>query len=379
MAKVIVLGAGLVGRAMAVDLAKSHAVTAVDISTSALQAFENEKNIDTAVADISNPKTLKNLVADFDLVIGSVPGFMGFATVKTVIEAKKNIVDISFFPEDAFELDALAKENGVIAAVDCGVAPGMSNVTLGYHNKRMKIDRFMCYVGGLPKTRTRPYEYKAPFSPSDVLEEYKRPARLVEKGAVVTKPALSEPEFLDFPDIGTLEAFNSDGLRSLIHTMDIPNMVEKTMRYPGHRQLMETFRDSGFFSNEPLEINGVNIRPIDLTSKLLFDEWKLHPGDEELTVMKIIIEGLEEDEAVSYQYDLLDRYDPKTETSSMARTTGYTCTAVADLVLNGDFDRVGINPPEFIGSDAGCYNKIFQYLEDRGVIYHKTKKKLNLY
>ncbi len=376
MAKIIVLGAGLVGRAMAIDLAKTHDTTSVDIDASALAALQKNFNIDAIQADLSDAAAVKRLVADYDLVVGAVPGFMGFATVKAVIEAGVNIVDISFFPEDAFELDALAKEKGVVAAVDCGVAPGMSNLILGYHNARMKIDRFRCYVGGLPKVRTKPYEYKAPFSPIDVIEEYTRPARLVENGAVVTKPALSEPESLDFDDIGTLEAFNTDGLRTLLVTMDIPNMAEKTLRYPGHRELLAILRDSGFFSRTPIDVGGAKIRPIDMTTKLLFPAWKLAPGEEELTVMKIAVEGLENDQSKIYTYDLLDRYDPATQTSSMARTTGYTCTAVANLVLDGDFAKPGINPPEFIGRDAGCYKKIFDYLQVRGIHYHKQERTL---
>jgi len=89
--------------------------------------------------------------------------------------------------------------------------------------------------------------------------------------------------------------------------------------------------------------------------------------------MKIIIEGLENEQPRRYTYDLLDHYDETTQTSSMARTTGYTCTAIVDLVLNGDFQRIGISPPEFIGSDEGCYNNIFQYLKARGIHYQKSR------
>jgi len=370
MAKIIVLGAGLVGRAMAIDLAKKHDTTSVDRNADALAGLP-ALGINAVQADISDSNRLKNLIADYDLVIGAVPGFMGFETVKAVIEAGKNIVDISFFPEDAFELDELAKEKQVIACVDCGVAPGMSNLILGYHNKRMKVDQFRCYVGGLPQERIKPYEYKAPFSPIDVIEEYTRPARLAEKGAVVIREALSDPEFIDIAGVGTLEAFNTDGLRSLLQTMDIPDMAEKTMRYPGHRELMQIFRDSGFFSNKAIDINGASIRPIDLSTRLLFSEWKLNPGDKELTAMQIMVEGLENDQPKRYRYDLLDKYNEQTQTSSMARTTGYTCTGVAELVINGDFKRVGINPPEFIGADESCYNKIFQHLKARNVIYKR--------
>lgn len=156
---------------------------------------------------------------------------MGFCTLKTVIECGKDIVDISFFPEDPFKLDQLAKEKKVTAVVDCGVAPGCSNLILGYMASILDvIESFSCYVGGLPRIRTWPYEYKTPFSPSDVIEEYNRPARLVDNGKVVTQPALSEVELIDLPGVGTLEAFNTDGLRTLIRTMKVPCMKEKTMR-----------------------------------------------------------------------------------------------------------------------------------------------------
>ncbi len=207
-----------------------------------------------------------------DIVAGCVPGFLGFNMLKTVIEEKIHIADISFFPEDAFELDHLAKKNNVIAITDVGVAPGMSNIIYGYHYKRMKVDSFECMVGGLPVVRTWPYEYKAPFSPIDVIEEYTRPARFIRDGKMIVKEALSDPELLNFNGIGTLEAFNSDGLRSLIKTMPCNNMMERTLRYPGHIDYMRVLRETGFFSYEPIDVKGVQVRPIDMTSRLLFSE-----------------------------------------------------------------------------------------------------------
>ena len=104
-------------------------------------------------------------------------------------------------------------------------------------------------------------------------------------------PALSEPELMEFAEVGTLEAFNSDGLRSLIRTMpDIPNMIERTLRYPGHIELMRVLRETGFFSKEAILVKGQAIRPIDLTSQLLFPMWKLEQEEEEFTVMRVIIE-----------------------------------------------------------------------------------------
>ncbi|MBI9045996.1 MAG: saccharopine dehydrogenase NADP-binding domain-containing protein [Anaerolineaceae bacterium] len=367
--KVIVLGAGLVGNAMAIDLNHQFEVTAVDLNMEPLTRLKNEYQIHTLQADLSDENTLKELISGFDLVIGAVPGFMGYKTLKLVIEAGKDIVDISFFPEDPFSLDALAKEKQVTAIMDCGVAPGMGNIILNYHNQRMQVETYKCFVGGLPVIREWPFEYKAVFSPIDVIEEYIRPARYVENGNTIIREALSDPELIHFDQIGTLEAWNSDGLRTLIETMQIPDMIEKTLRYPGTIEYLRVLRESGFFSYDEIEVNGNMIRPIDLTSKLLFPKWKLKPGESDLTVMKIHIDGIEKGMPKSYTYDLLDYYDKQSDTISMARTTGYTATAAANLVLNGKFDQKGLCPPEYLGADEENFRFILDYLGERGVKY----------
>lgn len=368
MAKIIVLGAGLVGGVMAKDLAKNHEVASVDFNEDALRPL-SEFGIHTIHADLSNSSTIERLISDYDLVIGAVPGFMGYETLETVIKAGKNIVDISFFPEDPFDLDELAKEMGVIAVMDCGVAPGMGNVILGHHNSLMEISDYECLVGGLPEIREWPYEYKAVFSPIDVIEEYIRPARYVQHSKLITKEALSDTELIEFNGVGTLESWNSDGLRSLIDTMPhIPNMIEKTLRYPGCVEYLKVLRASGFFSYDEIEVGGKMIKPIDLTAKLLFPKWQLKDGEKDFTVMRIRISGKEDGQEVSYEYYLLDKY--QNGTISMARTTGYTCTAVANLVLGGQYAKIGISPPEYLGDH---FEFIKSYLEERDVNYSVTK------
>jgi saccharopine dehydrogenase-like NADP-dependent oxidoreductase len=249
----------------------------------------------------------------------------------------------------------------------------MGNIILGHHHKKMKVHKYECLVGGLPVVREWPYEYKAVFSPIDVIEEYTRPARYVQNGMMVVKEALSDPELINFPEIGTLESWNSDGLRSLITTMpEIPDMIEKTLRYPGCIEYLRVLRESGFFSYDPVEVNGVQVRPIDVTARLLFPKWKLKPGEEEFTVMRIKIAGEESGVEKNYQYDLFDRTDIATGTLSMARTTGYTCTAVVNLVLEKKFNRLGISPPEFVGETEGCLGFTLDYLRARNVIYNVT-------
>lgn len=368
--KVVVLGAGLVGKAMAVDLAANFEVTSVDLNPEALKELEKQ-GIKTMKADLSDLGQLASLIKPFDLVVGAVPGFMGLQTARTVIEAGKNMVDISFFPEDPFQLDDLAKKNNVTIVTDCGVAPGMGNIILGYHNKRMKITNYECLVGGLPAVREWPYEYKAVFSPIDVIQEYIRPARYVQNGETVIREALSDTELVHFPGVGTLESWNSDGLRSLIQTMpDIPNMIEKTLRYPGCVEYLRVLRETGFFSYDEIEVNGMKVRPVDVTAKLLFPKWKLKPGEEEFTVMRIRIAGDENGRHKKYEYNLLDRTDKKTSTLSMARTTGYTCTAAVNLVMDNKFTRKGICPPEYLGEDESDFRFVVDYLAKRGVHYN---------
>ncbi len=366
--KITVLGAGMVGRAIAADLSTQFEVTSADLSAQNLEQIKKSHGVKTRKVDFANTKQIQQAVAEADLVVGAVPGFLGFNMLRAVIEAKKNIVDISFFPEDPFALDKLARQNKVTAIVDCGVAPGMDNVILGYHHERMQVDRFLCLVGGLPVERNMPWQYKAPFSPVDVIEEYTRPARLVEGGKIVTKPALSEPEFLHFDNIGTLEAFNTDGLRTLLK-LDIKDMAERTLRYPGHIDLMKTLRDAGFFSSEAIEVKGYKVRPVDVAGKILFPQWKYEEGEEDYTIMRVEVEGRENGKKKKYTYELFDRYDKSTKTSSMARTTGYTATAAVHLLANGIFKTKGIIAPETLGANEDCFNAMFDYLKKRGVIY----------
>ena len=374
MKNITVLGAGMVGSVMAKDLAENYNVTSVDLFEENLSPLK-QYGIHTLATDITDSEELRKALKKANLVIGAVPGFMGYNTLKTVITEGKNVVDISFFDEDPFLLDSLAKDNNVTAIIDCGVAPGMGNIILGHYAAKYKVESYKCMVGGLPFERTLPYQYKAPFSPIDVLEEYTRPARIVEKGQVVIKDALSEPEYVFVKGIGTLEAFNTDGLRTLIRTMKVPNMSEKTFRYPGHLEVIKALRDTGFFSREFIDLGSHKVRPIDLTAKLLFPLWKEKPGEKEFTVMEIIISAAAPEGRVEITASLFDEGDRKKNISSMARTTGYTCTAAAELILQGEITAMGIIPPEALGKEEGVYRKFLRYLEERNVRYNFNESK----
>ncbi|MBN1640663.1 MAG: saccharopine dehydrogenase family protein [Anaerolineae bacterium] len=372
--KITILGAGRVGSAIARDLAAdpTFQVTVVDRDAGALDRACSQAPLQPHVCDLASGYALRQALAEADLAVSAVPGHMGFATLEHVIRAGVDVVDISFFAEDPFLLDALARERGVTAVVDCGVAPGLCNILAGHVAASLDtLSSYLCYVGGLPQVRQWPFEYAAVFSPLDVIEEYTRPARLVENGQLAVRPALSDLELIDMPEIGTLEAFNTDGLRTLLRTLDCPSMREKTLRYPGHAERMRVFRESGFFDREPVQIGEQAVRPIDLTAHLLARAWTLvDPRD--LTVLRVVIGGTQGGQQRTYTYDLLDRYDAASGASAMARTTGYTCAIVARQLARGLFRPGGVCAPETLGRRADCYEDLLAGLAARGVTLRET-------
>lgn len=374
MKSAVVLGCGLVGATISRDLAEDGQleVTGADIDARRLKELEADKRVRTLRADLSSPQKLRELMKDFDVVVGALPSRLGRMALEAVIEVGRPYCDISFMAEDALELDERARERGVTAVVDCGVAPGLANLAIGHSRALLdELSRVVYYVGGLPKARRWPYAYKAPYAPADVLEVYTRPARMRENGRLVVKPALSEQELIDFPLVGTLEGFNTDGLRSLLQTVQVPNMKEKTLRYPGHAELMRVFAKTGLFSHEPLQVEGVQVSPMAVTSQLLFKQWALGPDELEFTVLRVEVEGTTGDKRERHTYELYDEYDVPTKTSSMARTTGFPCSIVTKLLVSGEVSQPGVLPPELLACPEG---KVFDHMREelarRGIELH---------
>ena len=370
MTRVLVLGGGMIGSAVAFDLARDAAldVTVADASAGRLSAVVARTGVRTVQADLSQPHAIGALAADYDLLVGALPSVIGYQTMTAVIDAARNYVDISFMAEDALALDAQARAQGVTVVADCGIAPGVSNMMVGFASTRLDAcERVDIAVGGLPRERRWPYEYKAGFAPSDVIEEYVRPSRVVEGGRVVTRPALSDVELIDVDGVGTLEAFVTDGLRSLVGTVRSVSMQERTLRYPGHAMLMRVLRESGFFSREPIDVGGQRVRPLDVTSALLFPQWTFADGEADLTVMRVVVEGRAAGADARYEWQLLDRYDPATGLRSMSRTTGFAAAIVARLVARGAFRRPGVCAPEAIGAQEGLLGEVISELRNRGI------------
>ena len=376
--RVAVLGGGLIGSVVASDLSKDEGLEVVvfDSNPEVVDKLGKCSAFKTFTKDLSKERSVQNLLKDFDIAIGAVPGFLGMKIIREVIEAGKNAVDISFSESDYFVMDKIAKERNLTILIDCGVAPGMSNI-LSYSlvQEFDFVESLSIFVGGLPQVRRLPYQYQIVFSPIDVIEEYTRPARVVENGKVVIKEALSEIELIDFPGIGTLEAFNTDGLRSLIRTMNVPNMREKTLRYPGHADKIRLLRDSGFFSKETIDVKEVKVKPIDVTARLLFPLWQMKETDKDFTAMRVNASGMKNGKRKNVSYELLDYYNEESETTSMARTTAFPAAIMARMILNGKFKFKGICPPEYISENKEVFSELLFELQERGVFFKKVDLK----
>jgi saccharopine dehydrogenase-like NADP-dependent oxidoreductase len=369
VSEIVVLGAGRIGQAMARDLAVEPGgrVRVADQSRASLERLADAP-VEPVVADLSDPRVLRELVAGADLAVGALSSAIGFRALETIVSTGVDYVDVSFFEEDPLVLDEAARGAGSTAVVDAGLAPGLSNLIAGHLVSAWEsVESFDCCVGGLPVERRLPWEYAAPFAPVDVLAEYLRPARRVEGGRIVVEPALSGLRELDLPEVGRLESFDTDGLRTLLTTLPIPSMREQTLRYPGHAEKVSLLRASGFLASEPVEVAGTQVRPIDVAARLLREAWRLHPEDADLAVLRVVVEGRRDGQAVRETWDLLDRKDPATGLSAMARTTGFTCTSIARRVVAGEFSRPGVSAPEHVGQVPGCFEEVISDLRRRGI------------
>ena len=381
MQSMIILGAGMVGGVMAEDLIadEGREVAIIDVSTERLARVESRTSgaVHTIEADCGDASLIKRIVKDYDMVLGALPSRFGFATLDAILDLGKHYCDISFMPEDAWELDEKAVAAGVIAVVDCGVAPGMSNLQAGLAARHLdpchSID---IMVGGIPRDPKPPWNYKAGFSPFDVVEEYLRPSRIIENGEMVIKDALSEPELLEFEGVGTLEAFNTDGLRSLAETIKVPMMRERTMRYPGHRDLALAMRETGLFDETPIEVNGAMVTPREVTCRQLFKAWSYDQGEADLTVMRVIGEGEIDGVAKRLTWDLLDFYDPEKDQTSMSRTTAFPCTLCARMVEQGLIDEPGVYSMERLAHRDDVVGNLLEGMQARGVTYREKRESL---
>ena len=373
--KVIVLGSGKIGSVMAKDFSKTGAkITMSDISLDRAEKAAQEIGADYTEIDTADYPDLVRKLQEFDLVLGALPGDYGFPALKAAIEARKNMVDVSFTPEEPLTLNKDSKDAGTTIIPDCGVAPGLSNLLVGYSASRLdKVEKAEIMVGGIPEILVPPLDYTITWSADGLIDEYIRDVNIIQEGKKIQVPALSGLENIQFPDVGTLEAFYTDGLRSLASSFpDVDNMYEKTLRYPGHVEKIKLIKELGFFSEDPVTVLGSEVTPKLVTARLLERSlWKPEIGD--LLAMMIEVTGIKNGKKKGFKLTVLEYQDHETGISAMARTTAYTASIVAGLLADGYVKEKGVIPMEKLGQDHSFVKKLFSELSKRDVEIRETE------
>lgn len=344
---ILVLGAGNVGEAIAYDLHEDFEVHAGDVDEDKLKNIE--KYAETEIIDASADRELKERMKDFDLIICSLPGRFGFRTVKKAIEAGVDIVDVSFMPEDPLQLNDEARRNDVTAVVDAGFGPGISNVLMGRIAEELSgIKDCKIRIGGLPKKKVPPLYYKLTWSPYDLIEEYIRDARVIRDGKIVSLDPFEEISGVELAG-HSFEEFYSDGLRTLLHTIDAGDMEETTLRWEGHLDKIKVLRELGFFEEEKLEDT------LDVISHHMDYE------SEDFSMMDI---RANDGEGEQMRYHFYDEADDMF--SSMSRSTGFATATMARLIIDEE-TRDGVIPPEEFGRVEERYDLIIDRMRSKGI------------
>lgn len=343
---IVVLGGGQQGRVIASDLARSLPEARVDVADVREPKLSAADNLRWVEADCSDPSAAARLIHEYDLAVGALPARFGFGTMRAAIEAGRPLVDVSFSAESPLALDAEARAAGVAIVPDCGLAPGLSHLSAGHAATQGPIDELVMDVGGVAQDASRPYGYVVTWSLEDLYEEYLRPARFVRDGREVTVPVLSVVEPANVDGVGEMEAFLSDGLRTAIETFpDVPNMCERTLRWPGHVEQVKPLVESGRFLAEFRDKCVVD-EPRDLVALVVRVRWK---------------DGRRE------RLTLVDRWDDAARMTAMARTTALTTAVAAQLLARGGAREPGVHPLEHVGRDEAAYRFFVDQLAARGV------------
>ena len=347
MACILVAGAGLVGRFVAIQLAmRGHEVTAVDADGAALSGLD-EHGINTVESRIGGADT--ELLSSADVVVNALPGSIGDAIRETLLSIEgMRVADLAFAAQDPERFDDLAKRNGALMVHDVGIAPGLSNMVVAQYAERSKLKSVEIRVGGNPQQPDEDWSYMAPFSPSDVIAEYTRPARIRREGKEVVLPALGELHPIEVEGYGLMEAFLTDGLRSLLGSIDAEDMAEYTVRWPGHLERWQKWL-----------LNDEN-------DEKLIAAWAFDSTRPEFTWLQVKCESIDGNTG---NFELLD--EGGDGWSSMARTTGYVTVEVADMLASGgrlrDTLGAGVHPAEALIAHPDALERCLSTMREAGM------------
>ncbi len=372
-ARAAVIGLGSVGRAAAWDLygrVSGRDLLLVDRDETALREVSTRLKGSRAVkVDASDVDALARAIKDVDVAVGALPGRLGRNVWLSALKAGVDLVDVSYSPDDPLSLNIQAKEAGVTIVPDAGVAPGLSNMLAGraYAKLEGRVGELVIYVGAVPERPTTPLGYVVTWIPEDLIEEYTRPARVIRDGRLASLPALSEVEEVEMEGVGRMEAFLTDGLRTMIRTLrGVRRMEEKTLRWPGHAERVTVLRDLGFFDSTPLSVEGTNVAPASVAAELF--RRRLSGDQRDLVVLLVRARGMTPEGSVEVEYKMVDRYDDSSGLTATARTAAFTATAVAELLAEGMAPGPGVVPPEALGMEESLMSHVAQWLARRGIV-----------
>lgn len=329
----------------------------------------NRYNVSWMRTNASNHGALVRALARCDIVVGALPGAIGFAACRAAVQAGVHMVGVSYMPEGGTALHRAALKARVCIVPDCGVSPGMSNIYIGRAVSRLdRVESVRILVGGLPDRPVAPLGYVITWSADDLIDLYERPATIRRHGQASRVEAMTGLQTITVLGLGPLEAFYSDGLRTLLHTIPgATEMWEKTLRYPGHAGGIRLLRSLGFFSASPVQLGGVRVRPREVTARL-FDRVLRSPRVRDLVILIVAVGGLRGGRRLTISYRLLDRYDPRKQTTDMARTTAFTAAVVAQLIARGMVEGAGVVPPETLGMDRRFFGAFQAEMRKRGIV-----------
>lgn len=376
--KALILGSGNIGSVAANDLAKTmgsvNVVLADNDKNRVRSAAEriNRNNVSWIKLNAADQTELADALNQYDIAMGFLPAKLGYAVTRACIKAKKNFVDVAFMGENPLTLHQEAVKAGITVVPDCGLAPGISNVLVGHAAHRLdSIQTVHIFVGGLPETPEPPLGYVITWSPESLIDEYTRKVKVIKKGKRSEVEVLSGIEEVEFPNLGKLEAFFTDGLRTLPDTIqNVEDMWEKTLRYPGHAEKVKVLRDLGFFDEGKVSVDESEVSPRKLTVRLLSEKLS-KPEPKDVVALKVEVSGIKNGKRTRYTYWLLDRYDEEHKITSMARTTAYPASIIAQLLLEGAVHEKGVVPPERLGMNDELFQSFTESLRKRDVTIHE--------
>ncbi|HDL85209.1 MAG TPA: saccharopine dehydrogenase [Candidatus Acetothermia bacterium] len=371
--KIILIGAGMMGQAIAYNLSTRDEVEQIVVADRALARAEAiaERLRDTRIVpqrlDASAPRAVREAMDGCNVAISAVPYFLNLSLAQAAVESGVSFCDLggnNRIVAGELALDARAKKAGVTIIPDCGLAPGLVNILAAAAVEDFNnVESVSIRVGGLPQHPRPPLGYQIVFSPHGLINEYMEPSTVLRDGEIVTVPSLSEREEISFPPpYDKLEAFHtSGGSSTLPQTMHgrVRNLEYKTIRYPGHLEKIRAMADLGFFDNDPQDIDGVDIVPRALSVHLLREHLSFDEPD--VILLRVSARGTIDGDAREIRYEMIDNYDESTGLSAMMRTTGFPIAQIAFMLATGEITARGALPQEMCVPTQGFLSGLMEH------------------